>query len=103
MPNTCSYLRDRGGSKLKNMKQDNASAVGQAAKAADGRRQSYILESKKGCSTEVEKHLSLSVYDYSSDFGEHQEMFGESRTRNNLTDVVYKGRPLFQKPEQHKL
>ena len=58
-PNTCSFLWDRGGSKPKKMKQGNARAVGPAAKAADGRRQSYIFESKKGCSTEVERHSSL--------------------------------------------
>lgn len=58
-PNTCSFLWDRGESKLQKMKQGTARAAGPAAKGVDGRRQSYIFESKKGCSTETEICLSM--------------------------------------------
>lgn len=46
-PNTCVFLWGRGESKPKKMKQGNARAAGPGVKAADGRRQTCIFESKK--------------------------------------------------------
>lgn len=45
-PNMCGFLWGRGDSKPK-MKEGNARAAGPGVKAADGRRQTYIFESKK--------------------------------------------------------
>lgn len=45
-PNTCVFLWGRGESKPK-MKEGNARAAGPGVKAADGRRQTCIIESKK--------------------------------------------------------
>lgn len=69
------------------MKQGNARAVGPAAKAAGGRRQSCIFESKKGCSTEVET-LVLEQMITPQTLGSTRKGVGQSRTRNNLPDMA---------------
>lgn len=46
-PNTCGFLWGRGRSKPNKMKQYNTRAAGPGVKAAGGRRQTSIFESKK--------------------------------------------------------